>query len=55
MNPSNIYLTNDILLNSHRRERDRQRLINEARAVQRRPHGQRSLPIWTLVLSTLGR
>lgn len=52
MNPSNIYLTNDILLNSHRRERDRQQLISEARAAQRRP---RRLPVWTLMLRTLGR
>lgn len=55
MNPSNIYLTNDILRSSHRRERDRQQMISEARAAQARPHRRRSLPIWTLVLRTLGR
>lgn len=55
MNPQNIFLTNDILHNSHRREQERQRLINEARFHQRQPGARRSLPLWTLILRTLGR
>jgi hypothetical protein len=55
MNPNNIYLTNDILLHSHRREQERQRLINEARSQQRQPRAARSLPLWTLILRTFGR